>query len=398
MRAPLLLIAGSVLSSAAMADQPPVATHAHSHTHAGPEIDETQGPVMLEATYTGEVIANAAGGLRRGTRYLDNFDLVLEADLGRVIGWRGAELHVYGLYNNGTAFSELVDDAQAPSNIETGTRAVRLYEAWINQQITPAISLKAGLYDLNSEFDALEASGLFTASAYGIGTDISQTGLAGPSIFPSTSLAARLQVRPAEGWAIRAAVLDGVPGDPNRPGRTTISLGGDDGALLIGELEAPVAGGRVLLGHWRYTEAFDTHDGNREHGNAGVYLRGDAPLLNRDGKRIDGFFRLGTASGRFNTFDRFASAGAKFTGWIPGREDDEFGLAVAGAFTSPGYRLLSGAGNSEIAVEATWRAPVARWLSLQPSMQYVRNPSADPTIPDALILGLRAEITFRLID
>ena len=168
MRAYMLMIAGLVLSSAATAEQFPSlpgATHAHSHTHAGPEIDETQGPVLLEATYTGEVIANAAGGMRRGTRYLDNFDLVLEADLGRVMGWQGAELHVYGLYNNGRAFSELVGDAQAPSNIETGTRAVRLYEAWINQQITPAISLKAGLYDLNSEFDALEAAGLFTASA-----------------------------------------------------------------------------------------------------------------------------------------------------------------------------------------------------------------------------------------
>jgi len=31
-------------------------------------------------------------------------------------------------------------------------------------------------------------------------------------------------------------------------------------------------------------------------------------------------------------------------------------------------------------------------------VQYVRNPSAEPTGPDAWVLGLRVEIGFRLLD
>lgn len=369
----------------------------HSHTHAAGEIDETQGPVLIEITYTGEVMGNASGGRRKAARYLDNLDVVLEADLDAVTGWRGAELHLYGLYNNGTSISQLVGDAQAASNIETGTRALRLYEAWIDSQVFPWLSLRGGLYDLNSEFDALDAAGLFVGSAHGIGTDISQTGANGPSIFPSTSLALRAEVRPAGGWAIRAAALDGVPGDPDHPGRTVVRLGKGEGALLIGEVEAPLpGGGRLLLGHWRYTASFERLGGGSSRTNAGTYLRGELPVWERGSRRVDAFARLGTANGSINMFGRFASAGLKFTGWLPGRAEDEFGLAFASAFTSSDYRRAESAGRAETAVELTYRAPVTPWLSLQPNAQYVRRPNADPATADALVIGLRMAVGFRL--
>ncbi|KKC27455.1 hypothetical protein WP12_03175 [Sphingomonas sp. SRS2] len=348
-------------------------------------MDEMQGPILLEATYTGEVMSVLDGGLRRGERYLDNLDIVLEADLEAVAGWRGAELHVYGLYNNGKSISDLIGDAQGASNIETGKRKLRLYEAWIDQKIGKHVSIRAGRYDLNSEFDSLDASGLFVGSAHGIGTDISQTGLNGPSIFPATSLAARLEIRPAKGWALRSAVLDGAPG-----------IGGDHGALLIGEAEAPLFGGRILLGHWRYTARFDDHGGGRRRGNGGVYLRGEAPIASGSIGDLAGFFRIGTASGRINMFDRFASAGLKLTGgWA---EEDELGIAFASAFTAEDYRTAFGGGKAETAIELSYRTPIAGWLNLQPNIQYVRNPGADPTIGDALVLGMRFEASFRLVD
>jgi len=394
-----MLSAALLLSLAPVQDAPRGAPPArpHAHTHISGQPEDPQSPILLDLTYTGEVMSNVSGGVRRGARYLDNLDIVLEADLGALAGWRGAQLHVYGLYNNGASIAELAGDAQAVSNLETGTRALRLYEAWIDQTIMPGLSLRAGLYDLNSEFDALEASSLFVGSAHGIGTDFSQTGQNGPSIFPSTSLAARIGAKPAKGWAVRAAILDGVPGDPARPGRTTIHLSRGDGALLVGGVEAPLLGARLLLGHWRYTAAFDTLDGGRDHGNAGLYLRGEAPLLDREGKQIAAFFRLGTANGDINMFDRFASAGIKLTGWVPGRAEDELGVAFATAFTSRQYRLSTPATGSETAIEATYRTRVAPWLTLQPSVQYIRNPSADPSIEDAWLLGLRSEISFRLL-
>lgn len=381
----------------APAAAPQDAHRPHSHTHAPAEIEETHGPLLLQVTYTSELIGNVAGGVERGSRYLDNLDMVFEADLDALAGWKGAQLHIYGLYNNGASIGELVGDAQVASNIETGVQAVRLYEAWIDQKIGDNISLRAGLYDLNSEFDALDASGLFVGSAHGIGTDFSQSGRNGPSIFPSTSLAARLEVKPAEGWAIRTAILDGVPGDPDRPARTVVRLGNGDGALLVGEVEAPVAGGRLLLGHWRYTAHFDAIDGGRGTGNSGSYVRAELPLADRLDGKIDGFARLGVASGRFNMFDSFASTGLKFTGWVPGRGEDEFGIAVAAAFTSEPWRTLTGASPAEVALEATYRTRLTPWLAVQPNAHYIRRPAADPTIDDAVVLGIRTEISFDLL-
>lgn len=395
-----MFVAAATLSLAALADRGNPSTgmaeeaRPHSHIHAPGEIEESHGPVLVQLVYTGEVMGNVAGGRRREARYLDNLDLVVEADLERLAGWRGAQLHVYGLYNNGRSISDLVGDAQAVSNIETGIRALRLYEAWIDQKIGETASLKVGLYDLNSEFDALDAAGLFVSSPNGIGTDFAQSGQNGPSIFPSTSLAARLALKPADGWTIRAALLDGVPGDPDHPGRTVIHLGGGDGALGVAELEAPLGGGKLLIGHWQYTAAFDRNDGQTPaKGNKGSYIRAELPLTTHNDRRIDAFARLGSASGCFNMFDAFAGGGLKFSGWIPDRSEDEFGIAFAAAFTSASYRDATGSGDSEIAVEATYRAQLAPWLALQPSIHYIRSPAADPTLRDAVVAGLRFEIS-----
>src|SRR3546814_14116465 len=91
-------------------------------------------------------------------------------------------------YNNGRSISDLAGDVQAVSNIETGVRALRLYEAWIDQKIGDAASVRIGLYDLNSEFDALDTAGFFVSSTHGIGTDFAQSGRNGPPLFPATSL------------------------------------------------------------------------------------------------------------------------------------------------------------------------------------------------------------------
>lgn len=398
-----LLSITSILATIAMnsANEVPAATQApapggqksHSHTHSHDEIFENHGPVLLDITYTGEVMANAAGGIDTGARYLDNLDLVLETDLDALIGWRGAELHIYGIYNNGASISELTGDAFAVSNIETGSSAFRLYEFWIDQKIGDSFSMKFGLYDLNSEFDSLEASGLFVGSAHGIGADISQTGLNGPSIFPATSLALRLEKTFSSGLKIRTAILDAVPGDPDRPDRTLIDLNSDEGALVIGELEIPVAGARLLAGHWRYTAEFEDFDGAMDRGNSGFYLRGETALFETDGRKLDGFFRLGNAASRFNTFNVFASAGVKLTGVTGAGQTDELGLAVAKAWTTDGFRETASAGKSETVFELTYRREALPFLTLQPSLQYVLSPSADPTIDDALVLGLRFEVT-----
>src|SRR3546814_13480355 len=64
----------------------------------------------------------------------------------------------------------------------------------------------------------------------------------------------------------------------------------------------------------------------------------------------------------------FAGGGLKFGGWVPGRPEDEFGIAFAAAFPSDSWRRATAAGPAEIAVEASYRAQIAPWLSVQPKI------------------------------
>lgn len=367
----------------------------HPHAQAQADQPEVADPVSLELVYTADVWRAASGGVARGTRYLDNVDVLAEADLDALAGWKGATAFAYGLYNNGRSLNALMGDAQVASNIDTGVKAVRLYEAWIDQKIGDRASLRVGLYDLNSEFDTLDASALFMGSAHGIGTDFSQSGENGPSIFPVTALAARVAVDLDTRWTLRAAVLDAVPGDPARPKRTAIRLGKGNGALLVGEVERKLGDGKLIAGYWRYTASFDRIDGERGRGNDGIYLRGEHHLSHEAGDAEQGlaaFFRLGIADGAINQFGSFASGGLTYAGAIPGRNEDRIGVAIATAFTSKFYRIATNAERAEIAVELTYRAPITSFLTVQPNVQYVVNPNADPALRNALAFGVRVEI------
>ena len=47
----------------------------------------------------------------------------------------------------------------------------------------------------------------------------------------------------------------------------------------------------------------------------------------------------------------------------------------------------------EASIELTYRIPINEWLTLQPDVQFIFNPGADPALADSLALGLRFELT-----
>jgi porin len=41
----------------------------------------------------------------------------------------------------------------------------------------------------------------------------------------------------------------------------------------------------------------------------------------------------------------------------------------------------------------TYRAKLTEWLTIQPDIQYIFNPAADPALDDSLAIGLRREFS-----
>ena len=50
--------------------------------------------------------------------------------------------------------------------------------------------------------------------------------------------------------------------------------------------------------------------------------------------------------------------------------------------------------HTETAIEFTYRAEICPWLILQPDVQYIINPSMDPSLKNALQIGVRLEWIF----
>lgn len=367
------------------------------------------GETVIDSYYAGDVIRNTDGGLRTGTAYLDDAGLTVSTEFNALFGDSTANFFAYFLWNNGTTFSdEYVGDLQVVSNVDTG-EALRIYEFWYEQEVAKDITLRFGLYDLNSEFDAIETAGLFINSSHGIGAEIAQSGQNGPSIFPNTSLTARFDWQVNANATLRYAILDGVPGDPDHPSRTTIQLGGGDGVLQVLEYNHVLwEGTRLGVGGWLYSAEFDVINTGtpvgqppaQEDGNGGMYGFVDFPLYsNRStGLEISTFLRYGVANDDVNPLDSYLGAGTTVKGLFARRPEDLLGLAIARAQVGdPQRQAMAAAGiesdSYEMSVELTYSAQVTSWLRLQPNIQYVVNPGADPSLDDALVIGLRFELT-----
>lgn len=377
--------------------------------------------VETSLAYTGEVVGVASGGQEQGVVYLDNVDATVTVRSDSLLGWTGLTARAYGLGNQGGNPSALVGDAQVTSNIEAPL-AWRIYEAWLQQTLGDRASLLVGLYDLNAEFDVNRVGSLFLNSSHGIGAAFGLSGRNGPSIFPVTSMALRARVRVRRRGYVQAAVLDGVPGCPADPSGTVVRFGEDNGVLAATEVgvylggESPArtaivdrtvdveAPAKLSIGGWRYTTPLRPWPRvNRpgvpvaSRGSAGVYLLAEGRVLHEPGTDTQGlsaFGRVGWANDRFNRFSRYVGAGVVYTGPFPGRDADRVGLAVATAFNGEAYvaaqrRSGQSVTDAEVNVEGTYAAPVRPWLTLIGDVQYVFNPNTDPTLPNALLGGMR---------
>lgn len=392
--------------------------------------------LRLDASYTGEQAANLSGGVGTESAYLDLSELKLTLNGERMLDWRGFTAHVHALRTHGRNPSEFVGDAQGVSNIAAPART-RILEAWVQQNFD-GISLLLGRYDLNTEFYYLQSAGLFLNSSFGIGPEFSGTGLGGPSLYPDTAVGGRVEARTTSSLVMRGAVLNGVPVSvPRADGSTGIRKSGD-GVLLVGEVAflwpkvaIPEIGadgqprsqrrrvgraavdierdGKLALGAWHYTGTFEhlsrtdsSGTPSREKGSSGFYAAGEQ-VLHRDAhnpaRRIRVFAHVGFGDESVARFARYIGGGITFAGLFPGRDGDEFGIAIASARNGTPYiesERTQGrdADSAETAIEFTYLAQIASWLTVQPSVQHIVDPGTDPSRSDATAALLRFEVTF----
>jgi porin len=357
-----------------------------------------------EVTYTADIAGPVKGGTSHAGRALDNLDVIVDGDLEKLVGWRGATLHGYLLNNTGGAPNDLAGTLQGVDNIEVGRARARLYELYLKSSFDNGKgSVLAGLYDLNSEFYSTEASGLLLAPPFGIGSEFASTGPNGPSIFPSTALAVRVKIEGDHGRYVQAAVLNahaGTVGDPKGP-----STQFDNGAILIAEAGIG-ASWRLAAGGWFYTERQpDLRDlalnGDPALSKArGGYVLAEYPFIDggEAGRSVRGFARLGLSDGDTTPFRSGWQAGVLVSKVFASRPDSAFSVGVEQGNLSSKQRantLEAGVSpaDAESSIEITYSDKVAPRVTLQPDVQVIRRAGGDQDAQNVVVLALRMTVS-----
>ncbi len=365
----------------------------------------------MEATLKADVVSNRSGGLRRGTRYVSNWDFNLTADVEKLLGWPETTAHVHVISGHGGKPNEThVGSFMGVDNIEVSTSTTKVFQAWLEKGFLDGkFAALVGLYPVDSEFYVTRSTGVFLHPTGGMAAEVAQTGIAGPSIYPTSSFGVRLRWQPAESLYAQAAVVDGVPGDPRRSQGTHVRFDRGDGTFAIfeggvrPEKEEEIGG--FAIGFWRYTPRFDAlvaldASGNpARRVNRGAYVFAERIVYRETQEPAQGlalFLRYGTASGDVNILDDSYSFGLSYRGILPGRDDDEFGILVTRGHAGSDFRQAAGVpvAANETAIEVTYRASLTPWLSVQPSLQRIVHPGHDPALASAWVALARFEIAF----
>lgn len=376
--------------------------------------------VDVEFTHKSDVMANASGGIKRGTAWMGHTEARIKMDLEKLAGLDTTTVYIHYHSQLGSKFNrDYVGSFVGVDNIETNANTAQFADAWLQKNFSgDRLSVLAGIYSVDSEFYVTDTSSVFMQPPYGMANDMAQSGRNGPPIFPIGALAARLKyTAPDRNFYLQSALADGVPGDHDNPYGTHVKLGHGDGTLLVAEFgytppakpegtiaPAPKADeehesfNKTAVGFWRYSARFHDLDPANPalHPSRGVYFLAERSLAAEEdhpSRGLSGFVRFGTATKDIHQADWTGSLGLRYHGLLAKRAGDIAGIAVTVSHASDRYRALNNAESSQTAVEATYRAEIYPWLALQPTLQYVANPNMDRILGNAWVVGTRLELS-----
>ena len=362
--------------------------------------------INLFFDYTGEVMSNVSGGDHTGSGYNGLASFGIDADLGQALGWQGLTLRLSGMDLHGSGIGSRVGDMLGVSNIE-GYASVRLYESWVEKLFADeSLSLRAGLLLADEEFSTVDTAGPFLNATFGWPEFISMNTLNTGPAFYVPALGLRLLWEPSQAWYGQVGVFDGDTFDSpegddtiNRHG-LHLELGNGQGTFSMVEVgyrhnqaeDADGLPGTYKLGGWWHSGEFDDFRGGASHdGIQGVYASGEQMVYREYGDQgLSLFVRAGFAPEDRSPIDYSFQVGLNYVGLIAGRDIDTTALGLSQAHITDD---LSGR-TSESVIEAAYEFVMSDDFIIQPSVQWVNDPGATGELDDALVLGLRVNLSF----
>ncbi|MEM1166156.1 MAG: carbohydrate porin [Planctomycetota bacterium] len=388
--------------------------------------------LTIGGEYIAEFTSVLDGGLNERGSFRNLLTIDAELDLGTAIGLEGGAVFIqYLSVNADSGGSADAGDLQVFSNIENDRSLDVIYELWYEQTLfDERLRFKVGKVDANSEFNFVDVAGDFANSSAGFS----------PTIFtfpsypdPAMSVNVFATVVDTEGFDLTlgyglydgAAAVDGVRTGARGPSTFfTDDLSDDffhiwqadlawDALMPEGRL---LKDGRVSVGGWYHDGDFERFDGGTEDGAFGFFVTGEIRFFDPDRGRpaLGGpetaaqaigqaggeaphrglylFAQYGWADEDIAEVAHHFAAGVVWRGPSPVRPDDSIGLYVSAVDLSD--NPAAGFDDNEVALDTYYRLQLTPAIFVQPELQYIINPSGDPSVDDALVAGLRVGVAF----
>jgi porin len=352
-------------------------------------------------TFTGSIdydySKNFQGGISTAdyaSRELTNLNFTLTSD--QKLGWIGGTFFINLQDHEGTDGSKkLVGDIQGFDN-QDGPRAVQFAQLWFQQVFADnTLRLKVGRVDANTEFAYVTAGSAFLNSSFGYSAAI----FAFPT-YPDPAPSINLFWTPDPHFTIgagiydsnrdqRALILNGDPYivDPSSGG--VFSIVEADYKWTVGSSQLP---GRAGFGAYYHNGQFNQFGSGTQNGAGGVYALAEQQVWqssSESSENIAIFIQGATADPHVSNINNQIGGGFAWTGPIPTRPTDIFGVAASNAGLSGDAGFSA---NYELAIEGFYRVLLTPWLFIQPDLQYIINPGG--IHPDALVGTVRVELDF----
>lgn len=379
--------------------------------------------VTFTPVYTGEVFGNPSGGPRQGVISDGLFNLTLDMDLDALTKGMlpDTTFHTNALYIYGPGLSgHDVGDFSDTSNI-AAYDTLRLQELWVQKLFwDKKLSLKVGNMAVDTEFFQSNSASLFINATFGAFTFFANN-VANPPAYPLAAPGVRLQFLPTPQTYVMAGAygqdVDSNPATNNQNG-TRFALDAGSGMLIMSEAgfllnQGPRdkgLQGTYRIGSWVDTGNHTTFISQAQLANGTAPLQGtgtnygvygvlDQQIYTQYSRIISLFVRSGDAPSNVNFVDWYVDGGFDFTGFIPGRDNDIGGIAVARShisndFSNSQLSLGNPPSSAETVIETTYKLQLAPWWSLQPDVQYIVTPSGVAGSRNATVLGLRTTVAF----
>lgn len=346
--------------------------------------------VSFHASYIGDALTNAVGGIKQQSAYLGILSLELGFDTEIAGWWKGGNFFVKSANTHGSMPSaEFIGDLQISSNIEAGNHTF-LQEFWYKQTLG-SVDVTIGLQDLNSEIAVTDYGSLFINSSFGVIPIISYN-MPAP-IFPLTSFGLTLKWNINENFRWLNAFYDGEPTDfKYNPFNVNWEFHKQDGLIALSELQystnKSINPGTYKIGLYNHNHFFSKYDTQTpsdsiKHNVFGVFAHADKTIWTSGNRRLGFFAQSGYDFTEVSACKFYIGGGVNFCGLFKKDGGDQLGLATAHASSKTVF-------HEETVIELTYLYPIGKRFFVQPDIQYIINPSGtENKLPNSLIGILR---------